>query len=86
MSRSLKNKLVECISINLAKQKYGDPNKKDEFLIEAEMLLKTLILQVLVEKSKNDPLEYVECLENFEEICGWDYYDTWFVESLVFGN
>lgn len=86
MSRAVKNKLVECISINLAKQKYGDKNKKDEFLIEAEELLKTLLLQVLVEKAHGDPLEYVEMLENIEELCDLDYYDVWFVESLVFGN
>ena len=82
----LKDKLVECISINLAKQKYGDKSKKDEFYIEAEQLLKTLLLQVLVEKSKVDPLGYVEMLENIEELCDLDYYDVWFLESLVFGN
>ena len=86
MSRAVKNKLVECISINLSKQKYGNPSKKDEFLIEAEMLLKTLLLQVLVEKSKGDPLEYITFLENVEEICNLDYYDVWFLESLVLGN
>ena len=86
MSRSVKNKLVECISINLAKEKYGDKSKKDEFLIEAEELLKTLLLQVLVEKAHGDPLGYVEMLENVEELCGLDYYDIWFLESLVFGN
>ena len=84
---TIKDKLVECVSINLSKQRYGgDPNKKDEFLIEAEMLLKTLILQVLIERSKGDPLEYVEMLENVEELCDLDYYDVWFIESLVFGN
>ena len=86
MSRAVKNKLVECISINLSKQKYGDASKKDKFLIEAEMLLKQLFLDVLVERSKGDPLDYVEFLENVEEICGWDYYDTWFVESMIFGE
>lgn len=86
MSRSLKNKLVECISINLAKQKYGDKNKKDQCYVEAEALLKKLLLQVLVEKVNGDPLEYVECLENIEELCGLDYYDVWFLESLVFGE
>ena len=86
MSRAVKNKLVECISINLAKQKYGNPSRKDECYIEAEMLLKQLLLDVLVERSKGDPLGYVECLENFEEICDWDYYDVWFVESFVFGE
>lgn len=83
---TMKDKLVDCISVNLAKQRYRDASKKDEFLIEAEMLLKTLILQVLVEKSHGDPLQYVEMLENVQEIMGLDYYDVWFVESLVFGN
>ena len=84
---TIKDKLVECVSINLSKQRYGgDPNKKDEFLIEAEQLLKTLLLQVLVERSKSDPLEYVEFLENVEEIMDLDYYDVWFLESLVLGN
>ena len=86
MSRSLKDKLVNCIAINLAKQKYGDANKKAEFVIEAEMMLKTLLLQVLVEKSKSDPYNYVEMLENVEEIMDLDYYDMWFIESLVLGN
>ena len=87
MSRSVKNKLVECVAINLAKQKYGDSSKKDNFYIEAEALLKTLLLQVLVEKSHGgDPLEYVEFLENVEALCDLDYYDVWFIESLVFGN
>ena len=86
MSRAVKNKLVECISINLAKEHYGNKSKKDEFYIEAEQLLKTLLLQVLVEKSKGDPLGYVEMLENIEELCNLDYYDVWFLESLVFGN
>ena len=83
---SIKDKLVNCISINLAKQKYGDKNKSDQCYIEAEQLLKTLLLQVLIEKSKKNPLEYVEFLENIEELCGLDYYDVWFLESLVFGN
>lgn len=86
MSRAVKNKLVECISINLAKQKYGDASKKDQCYIEAEQLLKTLLLQVLVEKSKGDPLGYVEMLENISEIMDLDYYDVWFLESLVFGD
>lgn len=86
MARSLKNKLVECVAVNLSKEKYGDKSKKDEFLIEAEELLKTLLLQVLVEKAHGDPLGYVEMLENVEELCGLDYYDIWFLESLVFGN
>ena len=84
---TIKDKLVECVSINLSKQRYGgDPNKKDEFLIEAEQLLKTLILQVLIERSTGDPLKYVECLENFKEICDWDDYYVYFIESLIFSN
>ena len=83
---TIKDKLVECIARNIAKERYGNSNKKDEFLIESEMLLKTLILQVLVEKSHGDPYNYIECLENFAEICDWDYYDIEYVESLVFGN
>ena len=87
MARSLKNKLVECISINLAKQKYGDKNKKDQCYIEAEELLKTLLLQVLVEKANGgDPLEYVTFLENMEEIFELDYYDVYFLESTIFGD
>ena len=82
----VKEKLVNCIAINMAKEKCGNPSKKHEFLIEAELLLKQLLLDVLIERSTGDPLGYVECLENFEEICGWDYYDVWFLESLVFGN
>ena len=85
MSR-LKDKLINCIAINMAKERYGNSNKSDEFLIEAELLFKNLLLNVLIEKSKGDPLKYVECLENFEEICGWDYYDVWFLESFVFGE
>ena len=87
MARSLKNKLVECISINLAKQKYGDPSKKDAFYIDAEELLKTLLLQVLVEKANGgDPLDYITFLENVEELCDLDYYDVWFLESMIFGE
>ena len=86
MSRSVKNKLVECISINLAKQRYGDAKRSDELYIEAELLLKQLLLDVLIERSKGDPLEYVEFLENVEELCSLDYYDVFFVESMVFGN
>ena len=84
---TIKYKLVDCICVNLAKQKYGDSSKKDEFYIEAEELLKTLLLQVLVEKANGgDPLEYVEMLENIEQIFDLDYYDVWFIESLVLGN
>ena len=83
---TIKDKLVDCIAINLSKHKYGDSSKKDEFVIEAEQLFKTLLLQVLVEKSHGDPLGYVECLENVEEIMDLDYYDIFFIESLVLGN
>ena len=83
---TIKDKLVDCICVNLAKQKYGDKSKKDEFYIEAEMLLKQLLLDVLVERSKGDPQEYIEMLENVEEIMDLDYYDVYFIESLVFGN
>ena len=38
----IKDKLIECIAINLSKQKYGDPIKSDAFIIEAELLLKHL--------------------------------------------
>ena len=82
----LKDKLVECIAINMAKEKYGNSNKKYEFYIEAEDLFKDLLLRVLIEKSKNNPLEYVECLENVIEICGLDYYDIEFIENFVFGE
>ena len=80
---TIKDKLVECISINLAKQKYGDKSRKDEFVIEAEYILKDLLLRVLMEKKNGDPLEYVEMLENIEEIMDLDYYDVWFIESEV---
>ena len=80
----VKDKLVECIVINLAKEKYGDPKKSDAFLIEAELLLKQLFLDVLIEKSKNDPLEYVEFLENVEELCDWDDYYVDYIENLIF--
>ena len=83
---AIKDKIIECISINLAKEKYYDSSKKDEFYIEAEELLKTLLLQVLVEKAKKDPQEYVECLENIEEIMALDFYDVYFIESMVFGE
>ena len=83
---SIKDKLVECISVNLSKQHYGDASKKDQCYIEAEALLKMLLLQVLVERSHGDPLGYIEMLENVEEIMDLDYYDVWFLESLIFGN
>ena len=82
---AIKDKLVKCISANLSKEKYGDSSKSDEFLIEAELLFKNLLLNVLIEKSKGDPLEYVTFLESMEEICDLDCYDVFFVESLVFG-
>ena len=83
----IKDKLVECVAINIAKEKCGDPSKKDQFLIEAEDLLKTLLLQVLVEKANGgDPLEYVAFLENVEEIMALDCYDVWFLESMIFGE
>lgn len=83
---AIKDKLVELIAINLAKERYGDPNKSDALLIEAELTFKNLLLNMLIEKSKGDPLDYIECLENFEEICYLDYYDVWFLESMVFGE
>ena len=83
----VKNKLIECVAINMAKQRYRDASKKDEFLIEAEDLLKTLLLQVLVEKANGgDPLEYIEFLENVKEICDLDCYDIDYIESFVFGE
>ena len=82
---AIKDKLVELVAINIAKQKCGDKSKSDEFLIEAEMLLKTLLLQVLIEKSKRNPLGYITFLENVEELCGLDCYDVWFLESMIFG-
>ena len=82
----VKNKLIECVAINMAKEKCGNSSKSDAFLIEAELLFKQLLLDVLIERSKGDPLQYLECLENFEEICDWDYYDVWFLESFVFGE
>ena len=86
MSRSIKDKIVSCIAINLAKERYGDKSKSDQCYIEAEQLLKTLLLQVLVDKSKSDPQEYTVFLENVQEIMDLDYYDVWFIESLIFGN
>ena len=82
----LKDKLVECIAINLSKEKYGDSSKKYEFYIEAEDLFKDLLLRVLIEKSKNDPLYYITFLENVKEICDLDCYDIEFIENFVFGE
>ena len=83
---TIKDKLVELVAINIAKEKYGNPNKKHEFYIEAEDLFKDLLLRVLAEKVNGDPLNYIEFLENVEEICNLDYYDIYFLESLVFGE
>ena len=83
---TIKDKLVELVARNIAKEKYGNTSKSAEFLIDAELLLKQLFLDVLIEKSKSDPLEYVEFLENIEELCGLDYYDVYFIESVVFGD
>ena len=81
---AIKDKLIECVAINLSKERYGDSSKSDEFLIEAELLLKHLFLDVLIERSKGDPIEYIEFLENMEEICGLDCYDVDYIESLIF--
>ena len=83
---AIKDKIIECISINLAKEKYGDPNKAMECYIEAEDLFKDLILRILIERSNGDPYGYIECLENVAEIFNADYYDIFFIESMVFGN
>ena len=84
---AVKEKLVELVAINLAKEKYGDQNKKYECYIEAEDLFKDLLLRVLIEKTNGgDPLEYVEMLENIEEICDLDYYDIDYIETLIFGE
>lgn len=83
---TIKDKLVDCICVNLAKQRYKDPSKKDEFYIEAEYLLKDLLLRVLMEKKNGDPLEYITFLENVEELCDLDYYDVWWLESTIFGE
>ena len=80
----IKDKLVECVAINLAKQKYGDSSKKYEFYVDAELLLKHMFLDVLIEKSKGDPLEYITFLENVEEICDWDDYYVDYIENLIF--
>ena len=82
----VKDKIINCIAINMAKDRCGDKSKSDKFLIEAEILLKQLLLDILIERSKGDPLKYVECLENVEELCNLDYYDVWFLESFVFGD
>lgn len=81
---TIKDKLVECISINLAKERYGDPNKKYQFYVEAEDIFKDLILRILIERSNSDPLDYITFIENVKEICGLDCYDVDYIESLVF--
>ena len=83
---AIKNKLVECVAINLSKEKYGDQSKSDELYVEAELLLKHLFLDVLIEKSKGDPLEYVTFLESMEEIFDWDFYDLDYIENLIFNE
>ena len=82
----IKDKLVECVAINMAKERYGDKSKKDTFYIEAELILKQLFLDVLIEKSKGDPLEYVTFLESMEEIFDLDFFDVYFIENLVFNE
>ena len=52
----------------------------------AAIHLKQLFLDVLIEKSKSDPLDYIEFLENVEEILYLDDYDVFFIESMVFGD
>ena len=81
---AIKDKLIECVARNIAKERYGNPNKAMEFYVEAEDLFKDLLLRVLIEKSNGDPLGYVECLENVIEIYGLDYYDIDYIESLIF--
>ena len=83
---TIKDKLIQCVAITMAKEKCGDPKKSDAFLIEAELLLKHLFLDVLIEKSKGDPLEYVTFLESMEEIFDLDYYDVYFLENVVFNE
>ena len=65
---AIKDKLVELVAINLAKEKCGDPNKAMEFYIEAEDLFKDLLLRVLIEKSKGNPIVYITFLDNVEEL------------------
>ena len=84
---AIKDKLIECVARNIAKEHYGDPNKAMECYIEAEDLFKDLLLRVLAEKANGgDPLQYVEMLENIEELCDLDYYDIEYIESLIFGE
>ena len=81
---TIKDKLIECVAINLSKERYGDSSKKYQFYVEAELFLKHLFLDVLIEKSKNDPLEYIAFLENVVEIFDLDCYDIDYIESLIF--
>ena len=81
---TIKDKLIECVAINLSKERYGDSSKKYQFYVEAELLLKHLFLDVLIEKSKNDTLEYIAFLENVVEIFDLDCYDIDYIESLIF--
>ena len=81
---TIKDKLVECVVITMAKEKCGDSKRAMQCYIEAEDLFKDLLLRVLIEKSKNDPLDYITFLENIEELCDLDYYDVWFLESVIF--
>ena len=81
---TIKDKLIECVAINLSKERYGDSSKSDKLYLEAEAIFKDLLLRVLIEKSKRNPLEYVECLENVIEICNLDCYDIDYIESLIF--
>ena len=82
----IKDKLIECICVNLAKKKYGDPSKKAEFVIDAEYMLKDLLLRVLIERANGDPQEYITFLENIVEFLDLDDYDVEYIESLVFGD
>ena len=82
----VKDKLIKCVAINMAKEHHVNSNKSDKFLIEAELLLKQLFLDVLIEKSKGDPLEYITFLENMEEIFDLDYYAIYFLENVVFNE
>ena len=83
---AIKDKLIELVARNIAKEKCGDPNKAMEFYIEAEDLFKDLLLRMLIEKANGDPIEYIEFLENVKEICDLDCYDIEFIENFVFGE
>ena len=84
---AIKDKLVELVAINMAKERYGNSSKSDEFYIEAEDLFKDLLLRVLIEKANgSDPLDYIEFLENVEELCDLDFYDLDYIKTLIFGE